>query len=85
MAAAKTFGFVNRFTDIDGTIRRVRLVQVFDGRIYFNLALSMLIDACNVKPGDIEVNPGRNIILKNAFNSMAHKIENIVIPIDKSG
>ncbi|HOP30461.1 MAG TPA: CHASE2 domain-containing protein [Spirochaetota bacterium] len=85
MSAAKTFGFVNRFTDIDGTIRRVRLVQMFDGRIYFNLALSMLIDACNVKQGDIEVNPGRNIILKNAFNTMDHKIENIVIPIDKSG
>lgn len=85
MAAAKTFGFVNRFTDIDGTIRRVRLIQVFDGRVYFNLALAMLIDACGVKPDNIEINPGRNIILKNAFNTMSHKIENIVIPIDKTG
>jgi len=85
MNSAKTFGFVNRDTDIDGTIRRVRLVQVYQGRIYFNLALSMLIDMCGMKMEDVEVNPGRNIILKNAFNSMIHKHEDIVIPIDKQG
>jgi hypothetical protein len=28
LSTAKNFGFVNRFTDIDGTIRKVRLVQV---------------------------------------------------------
>ena len=85
LQSSNNFGFVNRFTDIDGTIRRVRLVQVFNGRVYFNLALSMLIEACNVKKENIEINPGRNIILKNAFNEMKQSYEDIIIPINNSG
>ncbi len=85
LSTAKNFGFVNRETDIDGTIRRVRLIQVFNGRIYFNLALSMLIDACGIKNENIVINPGKNIILKNAFNEIKQKHEDIVIPIDESG
>ncbi len=85
LSTAKNFGFVNRFTDIDGTIRRVRLVQVFNDRIYFNLALTMVIDACGVKKENIIVNPGKNIILKNAFNEIKQKQEDIVIPINKEG
>jgi len=85
LSSAKNFGFVNRFTDIDGTIRRVRLVQVFNGRIYFNLALSMILDTCLVTKENIIVNPGKNIILKNAFNEIKQKREDIVIPINKAG
>jgi len=85
LSSAKNFGFVNRFTDIDGTIRRVRLVQVFNNRIYFNLALSMIIDACGVKKENIIINPGKNIVLKNAYNDIKHKYDDIVIPINKSG
>ena len=85
LSSAKTFGFVNRFTDIDGTIRRVRLVQVFNGRIYFNLALSMIIDNCGIKKENIIINPDKNIILKNAFNEIKQKHEDIVIPINKGG
>jgi adenylate cyclase len=85
LSSAKNFGFVNRFTDIDGTIRRVRLVQVFNGRIYFNLALAMIIDACGVKKENIIINPGKNIILKNAFNEMSYRHEDIKIPINKAG
>jgi adenylate cyclase len=85
LSSSKTFGFVNRFTDIDGTIRRVRLVQVFNGRIYFNLALSMIIDICNVKKENIEIKPGKSIILKNAFNEIKQKHEDIIIPINESG
>jgi adenylate cyclase len=85
MNSAKSFGFVNRFTDIDGTVRRVKLLQVYNGRIYFNLALMMLFDECNIALKDIEVNPGKNIILKNALNPMTHSKKDIVIPIDKGG
>lgn len=85
MASSKTFGFVNRFTDLDGTIRRVRLVQVHEGRVYFNLALAMLIDICGVKKENIVVNPGKNIILKNAFNEIKQKYEDIIIPINDDG
>ena len=85
LSSAKNFGFVNRETDIDGTIRRVRLVQVHDGRIYFNLALSMIMDICDVKKENILVNPGKNIILKNAFNEIKQKHEDILIPINENG
>ena len=83
--ASNNFGFVNRFTDIDGTIRRLRLVQVFNGRVYFNLALSMIIESCHVKKEDIEINPGKNIILKNAFNEIKQSHEDIIIPINDAG
>lgn len=85
LQTSKNFGFVNRYTDIDGTIRRVRLVQVFNGRIYFNLALMMLIDTCGVKKENIVISPGKNIILKNAFNELKQKHQDITIPIDDSG
>jgi adenylate cyclase len=85
MQAGKMFGFVNRFTDIDGTIRRVRLIQVFNNRIYFNLSLVMLMDACGVKKEDIVVNPGKNIILKDVVNPFKMIQEDITIPIDKEG
>lgn len=85
MQSGKMFGFVNRFTDIDGTIRRVKLIQVYGNRIYFNLSMVMLIDACGVKKENIVVNPGRNIILKNAFNPFKMIQQDIVIPIDKTG
>ncbi len=85
MQSGRMFGFVNRFTDIDGTIRRVKLIQVFNNRIYFNLSLVMLIDACGVKKENIVVNPGKNIILKNAFNPFKMIRQDITIPIDKEG
>ena len=85
MDSARNFGFVNRITDIDGTIREVQLVQAFEGRLYFNLALSMLIDACNVKKENIIVNPGRNIILREAYNYKNHITEDIIIPVNKKG
>ena len=85
MQSGKMFGFVNRFTDIDGTIRRVKIIQVFNNRIYFNLSMVMLIDACGVKKENIIVNPGRNIILKDAYNPFKMIQEDIVIPIDDEG
>lgn len=85
MDSAKTFGFVNRFTDIDGTIRKVRLVRLFKNRVYFNLALSMLIDICNVKKQNIVINPGTSIVLKNAFDHRLQKFRDITIPIDDKG
>lgn len=85
MQSGKMFGFVNRFTDIDGTIRRVKLIQLFNNRIYFNLSLVMLMDACGVKKENIVVNPGKNIIIKNAYNPFKMVQEDIVIPIDSGG
>lgn len=85
MSSAKNFGFVNRDTDIDGAVRKVRLVQFFDGRLYFNLALVMLMDACGLTVNDIQVEPGKEIVLKGAINPKTQKKEDLKIPIDESG
>ncbi|MBN2080338.1 MAG: CHASE2 domain-containing protein [Spirochaetes bacterium] len=85
MNAGHVFGFVNRYTDIDGVTRKVQLVQVYDGRIWFNLALVMLIDACGVSLDNVEVIPGRSIIIKDAINPLTMKRQNISIPIDRDG
>jgi adenylate cyclase len=85
MNAAHAFGFVNRDTDIDGTTRKVRLVRLYQGRLYFNLALVMLMDLCRVPMANVDVAPGKRIVLKNAINPATEKIEDIAIPIDKQG
>jgi adenylate cyclase len=85
MTAARNFGFVNRDPDIDGAMRKVRLVQFFDGRLFFNMALVMLADACGVSVSDIVVEPGRQILLPKALNPMTLNVEDISIPIDSHG
>ncbi|HOD13245.1 MAG TPA: CHASE2 domain-containing protein [Spirochaetota bacterium] len=85
MTAARSFGFVNRYTDIDGVIRKVQLVRVFEGRLYFNLALVMLMDASQTPMSRVEVIPGRHIILRGAHHPLSQKVEDITIPIDDKG
>ena len=45
----------------------------------------MLIDMCGVPVNSVAVNPGKNIILKNALNPMTHEKGDITIPIDDEG
>ncbi len=85
METGKLFGFVNRYTDIDGITRKVQLVQMYDGRLYFNLAFVMLMDACHATFNDVEVEPGKRIVIKNAFNPMTFTTGDLVVPIDKQG
>ncbi len=85
MNTARGFGFVNRYTDIDGTVRKVQLVKVFKGRLYFNLAMIMLMDVCRVPLNSVEVMPGKKIVLKKGLNPITQKTEDISIPIDSQG
>ncbi|HRS79639.1 MAG TPA: CHASE2 domain-containing protein, partial [Spirochaetota bacterium] len=85
MSTGRGFGFVNRYTDIDGTVRKVQLVKVFQGRLYFNLAMIMLMDVCRVPLTGVEVTPGRNIVLKKAIHPITLKTEDLSIPIDLKG
>ncbi|MCX7677674.1 MAG: adenylate/guanylate cyclase domain-containing protein [Spirochaetes bacterium] len=83
--SAKAFGFVDSDFDIDGIARKIRLVRVFEGRLFFHMALVMLMDLCNVKKENIEIVPGRHINLKNAIHPIAHRVQDIIIPIDDIG
>lgn len=83
--ASYSFGFVDRDPDIDGSERKIRMVRLFNGRLYFCLALVMLMDICSVEKEDIQIEPGDKIILKNALNPITHQIEDINIPINNRG
>ena len=83
--AAQGFGFVDRDPDIDGIERRIRLVRVFQGRLYFQMGLVMLMDICGVKKEDVVVEPGERILLKGATNPITFEKGDIEIPIDENG
>ncbi len=85
MSAARSFGFVDRDSDMDGTIRKIRLVRSYKGRIYYNLALTMLMDMCRVTPASVEVEPGSHITLRNAVNPRTGAKGDIRIPVDGRG
>ncbi|MDY6968314.1 MAG: adenylate/guanylate cyclase domain-containing protein [Spirochaetota bacterium] len=82
---AHAFGFVDRDPDIDGTERRIRLIRFFEGRLYFQMGLVMLIDLCQVKMADIIIEPGERIVIPGAINPINHQKEDIAIPIDEKG
>ncbi len=83
--AAHSFGFVDRDPDIDGIERRIRLVRLLDDRLYFEMGLVMLMDICDVKKEALIIEPGRRIVLKDAFNPITYETEDIEIPIDDKG
>ena len=82
---AHAFGYVDSDSDVDGTIRKQRLVRMFEGRLYFHLSLAMLMDLCGVKKENVEVVPGRRITLRGAVNPLTLQREDIEIPIDTQG
>jgi len=85
MNNGKFFGFVNRDTDIDGAVRKVKLVRFYKGRLYFNLAIMMLVKQTKIPLRNIKVFPGDKIVLKNAVNPIDFSKGDIEIPIDKNG
>lgn len=85
MNSARSFGFVDRDTDPDGIIRKIRLIRYHDGRVYFNLSMVMLMDICRAEISKVEVNPGSSIILKGAVNPLTEEKGDISIPIDSEG
>lgn len=82
---ATSFGYVDSDFDDDGISRKIRLVRVFNGRLFFHLSMVMLMDICKFDKKDAIIIPGDKILLKSAFNPVTHEIENIEIPIDDNG
>ena len=85
IGAAKTFGFVDSDFDMDGTARRIRLLRVFDDRVFFHMGLVMVMDLCGVSMEDVEIHPGKRVVLKEALNPVTHEKEDLVIPVDEKG
>jgi len=81
----KDFGYVDSDFDIDGIARRIRLIRVFNDRIYFHMALIMLMDILNVNKSDVVVVHDQYLLLKNATDPLTLHKKDFKIPIDSRG
>lgn len=82
--AGGLFGYVDSDPEVDGYIRKTRLVRVFDGRIYFHMALVALGELTGVPVGRMVIEPGRKIVIPQAMNPVTMVRRDIVIPVDES-
>jgi adenylate cyclase len=78
------FGFVDSDFDTDGAERKVRLIRVFEGRIFFEMGLTAVMELCNVPKENVVIIPGDSIILKKAINPETNTIGDMRIPVDES-
>ena len=84
MNTANHFGFVDNDADLDGAHRRVRLIRVFNDRIYLHLSLVAFLQMCGAGINDLEIYPGDSIIIKDGVNPADGKRGDITIPVDAS-
>ncbi|MBI4835494.1 MAG: adenylate/guanylate cyclase domain-containing protein [Planctomycetes bacterium] len=76
---AKGIGFVNIDPDSDGILRHVKLVRLYNGKIYSQLAFRVACDTLGIRPEMIDIIPGKHIELKRQNQPP------IIIPIDEQG
>jgi len=81
---AKGVGHININSDSDGIFRRAPLLIHTEEGFFPSLSLSIAANYLDVKPGQIEVDFGNKISLKNAKFPDGHT-EDIEIPIDSNG
>lgn len=84
MNAADYFGFVDNDADLDGAHRRVRLVRVFDDRIYLHLSLVGFLKMCGAGLEDLTIEPGKAITIRDAVHPATGIRGDIRIPVDKT-
>ncbi len=76
---AKGIGFVNIEPDSDGVLRRVKIVRLYNGKIYPQLAFRVACDSLGISPDMIDIVPGKHIKLGKPGQP------SVVIPIDEQG
>ena len=79
---AGNFGYVDSEADIDGVYRKVRMIRVFNGRIYFSLAMSVVMELCGVPKNKVIIEPGRRIVLPHAIHPVTFERKDIIIPVN---
>ncbi len=90
-AATSLYGLNTRLAerDADKTVRRFSLVVKIGNKYYPSTILLMAMLYYNVGLEDIEINMGKNIILKDATiratGTTPEHVEDVVIPIDEQG
>lgn len=79
---AQKLGFVNFQPDHDSVIRKMPLFMNFAGELYPSLAMAMILYLYDVQNNQIEIEPGKFVML----NVSAEKnLDKITIPIDDQG
>lgn len=61
--ASRGTGFAMTAADIDGSVRHYPVILVYDGKIWPSLALMMFLEYIGVDFKDVEIIPGKEIIL----------------------
>jgi adenylate cyclase len=88
-SAAKGIGFANIFPDDEDKVnRKIPLVMQYDGWLYPNIDLVVIMHYFGIGPKDIEIKLGKYIKLKNlpaAKMTVPNEKREIDIPIDKYG
>jgi adenylate cyclase len=82
--AADYFGFVDNDADLDGAHRRIRLVRVFDDRLWFHLSLVAFLRMCGVGLEALQLEPGVAIVIRDGVHPVSGKRGDITIPVDKT-
>ena len=75
--SAKSTGFINCPTDIDGVTRRYPLFIKYKNKLYPSLGISIIKDYCGISDTDIKVKQGKYV----EFNLRTEKIK---IPVDNT-
>ena len=85
-AAAPRAGFFTTSADMDGVIRRVPLLMLWNGRIFPNLALRTLFEACQGRAQVLTLSSAGTESLLIAFHDPdTGKVRKIEIPLDQRG
>ena len=83
--AAKGLGSLSVQFDSDGVLRRVPLLIRYQDGYYPLLSFRVVCDYLGVGPENIQLKPGKHIVLKNAAMPGEPNPRDIVIPIDMKG
>ena len=85
-SVARGIGFLNLRADPDGVLRRTPLLVSFEQEVYPSISLLAVCHYFGVSAADIVIDPGKNILLKNARIPASGGVRrNIEIPIDGYG
>lgn len=82
--SAEGLGHINIQPDIDGVYRRVALLMRYGEGYIPGIAFRVVSDFLGIEPGDMEVQFGRSIILKDGLFPDSRATP-LVIPIDREG
>lgn len=83
--ASNGLGYLSLKSDPDGVFRRLPLLVRYENSFYPSFSLRISCDYLNVPPEKIILNPGENIILRDARIPGQKRTHDIVIPIDRHG